>query len=86
MSEAHIPGKGEWFKAQREMPPDFHPDANKVDEVEKLIQRIGWGDALTQINDNLNRNPNDAEARRQATLIVTLYDKKIQPLRDKLQH
>lgn len=86
MSEAQVPGQGEWRKARIEASPDFHLDASKVDEVEKLIERVGWDDALLQINDNLNRNPDDAEARRQATLAVKLYDEKIKPLKDKLQH
>ncbi|MEK7515938.1 MAG: hypothetical protein AAB555_03395 [Patescibacteria group bacterium] len=86
MSEAQVPGQGEWRKTQIETPPDFHLDANKVDEVEKLIEKVGWDDALIQINDNLSKNPDDAEARRQATLIVRLYDEKIKPLKDRLQH
>ena len=81
-----MPGQGEWKKSQVEMSPDFHLDTNKVDEVEKLIQRVGWEDALIQINDNLTNNPDDEEAHRQATLIVRLYDEKIKPLKDKLQH
>lgn len=86
MSEAQVPGQGEWRKAQIETSPDFHLDSNKVDEVEKLIERVGWDDALIQINDNLNKNPDNAEARRQATLVVKLYDEKIKPLKDRLQH
>ena len=86
MSEAQVPGQGEWRKSQVEMSPDFHLDSSKVDEVEKLIQRVGWDDALTQINDKLTNNPDDAEARRQATLIVKLYDEKVKVLKDKLQH
>lgn len=85
MSEAQVPGQGEWRKTQIETSPDFHLE-NKVDEVEKLIERVGWDDALIQVNDNLSKNPNDTEARRQATLIVRLYDEKIKPLKDKLQH
>ncbi|MBI4065981.1 hypothetical protein HY412_02200 [Candidatus Kaiserbacteria bacterium] len=86
MTEAQVPGMGEWKKSQIETPLDFHLDTNKVDDVEKLIKKVGWDDALTQINDNFDRNPNDAEARRRATLIVRLYDEKVKPLRDKLQH
>ena len=85
MSETQVPGMGEWRKSRIETSPDFHLDT-KIDDVEKLIQEVGWEDALSQINDNLGRKPNDQEARRQATLIVRLYDEKIRALKDKLQH
>ena len=86
MSEAPVPGKGEWRRAHVETPPDFHLDMNKVDVVQTPIDQIGWDDALTKINDAFDKNPNDPEARRQATLIVRLYDEKIKGLKDKLQH
>lgn len=86
MSEVQVPGQGEWRRAQIAASPDFHLDTSKVDDVEKLIQKVGWDDALIQINDNFDKNPNDTEARRQAALIVKLYDEKVRPLREKLQH
>ena len=76
-------------KEQMEKPPekarDFHM-GEVVDPVEALIEQVGWEDALEQINTNMEQHPDDAEARRQATLIVRLYDEKVKPLRDKLQH
>ena len=63
--------------------PEFHRSA-PVDPVEALIERVGWEDALTQINAELEKNPTDIEARRRASLIVKLYDEKVKPLKDKL--
>jgi len=82
-----IEGVEEWGKKKEHLhdSPDFHLET-KVDPVETLIQEVGWEDALSQINDNLGRKPNDQEARRQATLIVRLYDERVKSLKDKLQH
>ena len=57
MSEAPVPGKGEWRRAHVETPPDFHLDMNKVDVVQTPIDQIGWDDALTKINDAFDKNP-----------------------------
>ena len=79
--------KGSWEEQKEKLDrsSDFHLDT-KVDSVETLIEQIGWDDARAQIEANLDQNPDDQEARRQATLIVKLHDDKIKPLRDKLQH
>jgi len=77
---------GEWRKSRIEASPDFHLDTGKIDPVETLIGQVGWEDALAQIDDNLNKNPEDQEARRQASLIVKLYDERVKPIRDRLQH
>ena len=82
-----IEGMENWEEQKRKMEtsPDFHLE-NRVDPVEKLIEQVGWEDALAQINDSLEQNPDDQEARRQATLIVNLYDGKVQSIKNKLQH
>ena len=63
--------------------PEFHRSA-PVDSVEKLIEQVGWEDALIQINEELEKNPDNPEMRRRAALIVKLYDEKVKPLKDKL--
>ena len=50
-------------------------DPNKeIDPVEKLVAEIGIEGALADINARLDVNPDDAEARRQATLIISRAD------------
>ncbi len=72
--------------------PEYHRSA-PVDPVEKLVEQVGWEDALDQINANLEQHPDDQEARRRATLIVKLHDEnekvkliKVKLIKDKLQH
>ena len=77
--------EGSWEEQQKKMSPDFHLD-EREDPVEALIKKIGWEDALAQINDNLDANPEDAEARRQANLAKVLLEKEVKILNDKLLH
>jgi hypothetical protein len=85
MSETQVPGMGEWKKAQMETSPDFHLDT-KIDDVERLVNQIGLDDALVQITEKFEQNPDDQEARRQATLILKIHDDRVKKLRDRLQH
>lgn len=85
MSESPLPGQGEWRRGR--MGAEFHPDPNKTtDPVETLIDRLGPEAALAEIEANLDQNPDDAEARRQATLVVKLLEDRLKNIKDKLQH
>lgn len=69
-------GDVEQWQQQKGHPTEgFHMDPNKeIDPVEKLVAEIGIEGALADINARLDVNPDDAEARRQATLIISRAD------------
>jgi len=70
----------EWKAASAE----FHPDPKKlVDPVETLIGKVGPDVAAEQILDNLEKNPNDREVRRQAALLANRLDDLVSKLREK---
>lgn len=69
----------------------FHLDPSKsTDPVEKLIADLGTeDDAFDTLMARLEKNPDDAEARRQANLLVNRVDdlkKVVDQLRTKIQH
>ncbi len=72
---------GEWKKPTA----DFHPDPEKTtDPVEKLIERSGSMDvAVDEINAALAKDPNNAELRRQASLLANRFDDLAAKLREK---
>lgn len=77
--------EGSWEEQQKHMGPDFHLE-DKKDAVEVLIDHMGWDGAVAEIEDNLQKNPEDAEARRQAALILKLNDDRMASLRRQMGH
>ncbi len=54
---------------------DFHADPEKlVDPVEDLIRKVGPENAVAQVMENLEKNPDDPELRRQAALLANRLD------------
>ena len=73
----HIPGQGEWKKAQREMSPEFHPDPNKMtDPVDRLLE-LDPNRAFDELVDKLPPDT-DPEVVRQMKLILNKEIKKNQ--------
>lgn len=72
---------GEWKKPTA----DFHPDPEKsTDPVEKLIEKSGSMEvAVDAINDALAKDPNNAELRRQASLLANRFEDLAAKLREK---
>lgn len=66
---------------------DFHLDPEKAtDPLEKLLEKLGPEDAFEELMDQLEKNPDDAEARRQANLLVNRLDDLVSRLKEKIQH
>ena len=72
------------------MSPDFHLDPNKqTDPIEKLVAEKDLEDAFDELMDKLDKNPDDAETRRQANLLVNRVDdlkELASRLREKIGH
>ncbi len=64
---------------------DFHPDLDKAtDPVEKIIERSGSMEvAVDNINAALEKDPNNAELRRQASLLANRFEDLATKLRKK---
>lgn len=74
----------EFQKQKMENPaksPDFHLE-KKEDPVEKLIDQFGPDGAFDELIAKLDADPENAELRRQANLIVN----RIEDLRRRVQH
>lgn len=71
----------EWKKSTA----DFHPDPEKTtDAVEKIIERTGSMEAaVDNINEALEKDPNNTELRRQASLLANRFDDLAAKLREK---
>lgn len=81
------PGSGEWRKASREIDPDFHPDPTKErDPVEDLLEKRSPEDAIAELEDKLDQNPDDAEARRQLNLIRNRLSDLLDRVNRRVQH
>lgn len=79
------PGSWEDQKGKLDKNPDFHMEEKK-DEVEILIDKVGWDSAFQQIEENFDSSPDDPENRRKLTLIIKLDDERKARLRTKLNH
>ncbi|MBI4088888.1 hypothetical protein HY415_02225 [Candidatus Kaiserbacteria bacterium] len=65
MAGMHIPGQGEWWRAQKDTPPEFHPDPNKMeDPIEKLIERRGPSGAFDELVNQLPPDTNPEVVRQ----------------------
>ena len=84
--DINVPNPGEWLKAQG-VSAEFHPDPNKTgDPVERLIGEVGPEGAFDELMEKLEQNPNDDEARRQASLLVNRLEDLASRLRGKVGH
>lgn len=75
-----IPGQGEWRKS-RQMAEEGYA-ATPVDAVEKLIQEKGIEGAFDIVKENLEKNPEDPEAKRQAALLANRFKARAQELEE----
>ncbi|MBU6388789.1 hypothetical protein KGQ72_02870 [Patescibacteria group bacterium] len=65
----------------------FHMDPSKaIDPIEKLLEDLGPTGAFDELMDRLDKNPNDAETRRQASLLVNRFEDLAGRLRVRIQH
>ncbi|MFA5997815.1 MAG: hypothetical protein WC814_00230 [Candidatus Paceibacterota bacterium] len=83
MNEA--PGSGEWMREQRANSPEFHPDPSKEgDPAEDLLRREGTEGAIDTLREELRKNPGNAEAQRQLTLIETRLEDLLKRIRGRV--
>ena len=87
MERMEVPGGGEWLKMQKAMNPEFHPDPNKErDPAEGLLERLGPEGAISELEDALDKNPENAEARRQLNLIRNRLEDLLSRVNKRVQH
>jgi hypothetical protein len=66
---------------------DFHLDPKKqIDPVETLVDSLGPEGAFDTLMDELEKNPEDRETRRRATLLVNRLNDLSARLKQKIQH
>lgn len=66
---------------------NFHPDEKKqTDVVEKLVEKLGPDDAFDVVMEQLERDPENPEFRRQANLLVNRLDDLVSRLKEKISH
>lgn len=83
-------GINEWEKQKAHPTESFHMDPRKeVDPVERLIAERGLADALHELSNKLDENPDDQEVRRQVALIINRTEDLAQraaELKQRIQH
>ncbi len=73
-------------KSKAHTSPDFHLDPSKAtDPVEKLLEDLSPTDAFDELMDRLDKNQDDAEARRQASLLVNRLEDFARRLKGKIK-
>ncbi|MFA9262475.1 MAG: hypothetical protein ACEQSB_03935 [Undibacterium sp.] len=70
----------EWKKPRA----DFHLDPSKqVDAVEELVDKFGPQGAYDQVMEDLEKDPDNTEKRRQAALLANKFEELASTLRSK---
>lgn len=81
------PGSKKWYIERGAVDPDLHPDTTKDrDPVEELLKQRGPGNAVAELEERLNDNPNDSEARRQLSLIRNRLSDLLSRINNRIQH
>ena len=66
---------------------DYHLDPSKSgDPLEKMVEDMGIEGAFDELVSKLESNPTDAEAQRQANLLINRLEDFASQLRGKIQH